>query len=117
MRRTLLVLVLFLFGTAGVALGSSRTKPTTPDSDRVQFAGRAAVGKVGLVDQRGCDRADLRCVDAAAGVEISAYGRAVDVERSVAHVLGLGNCRTAMLARAGQNAKHVGDVRRAKSYW
>jgi hypothetical protein len=117
MRRTLVVLALLLLGTAGAAFGSSRTKPSTHDYDRVQLAGRTAFGKLGLVDQRGCDRADRRCVDAATSMEITAYERAVDVERSVAHLLGLGKCRTAMLARAGQNAKHVGDVRRARNYW
>jgi hypothetical protein len=117
MRRTLFVLALLLLGTAGVASGSTRTKPTTHDYDRVQLAGRAAFGKLHLVDQRGCDRADLRCVDAATGAEISAYERAVDVERSVAHLLRLGKCRTAMLNRSGQNAEHVGNVRRARSYW
>jgi hypothetical protein len=117
MRRTLVFLTLLLLGTAGVALGSSRTKPTTHDYNRVQLAERAAQGKLHLVDQRGCDRADLRCVDSASGVEISAYDRAVGVERSVAQTLGLGRCRTAMLDRAGQNAKRAGDVRRARSYW
>jgi len=116
MRRTLVVLMLLL-GTAGVAFGSSRTKPSNHDYDRVQQAGRAAFGKLELVDQRGCDHMDLRCVDAATSVEISAYDRAVDVEHSVAQTLAFGRCRTAMMDRAGQNAKHAGDVRRARSYW
>jgi hypothetical protein len=114
----LFCLVLPLVGTPTAAAASpAKTKPTSREFDRIQAAGRAALNKLGLVDQRGCSRTSLKCLDSATGAEIAAFTRAVAVERAVARTLARGKCKTAMLRRATAYAKHGSDVRKARAAW
>jgi hypothetical protein len=119
MPRFLTLLCLLMLVTAPIAAGaaSAKTKPTSREFDRVQAAGRGALYKLGLVDQRNCDKTSLRCIDSATSAEIAAFARAVAVERAVARTLVRGKCKTAMLRRATAYAKHGSDVRKARSAW
>jgi hypothetical protein len=102
---------------ASATAATAGAKPSDRDFDRVQAAGRSALFKLGLMDARGCDRTNLRCVDSATNTEAAAFAKAVAVERSVARTLSVGKCKTAMLNRAGAYAKHASDVRKAKAAW
>lgn len=73
--------------------------------------------KLGLVDIRGCNRENLRCIDGATTAEATAFQRAVVVERGVARKLASGACKTAMLNRARAHAKHRSDVLKAQAAW
>jgi hypothetical protein len=115
--RTALVTALALVASAPATAMVERVKPTDRDYDRVQLAGRAALGKLGLVIQRGCDYTNLKCLDKATTAEASAYAHAASVEMSVAAKLSTGKCKTTMLARAKANAKHVSDVVKARRAW
>ncbi len=99
------------------ASAAGRPKPTARDFERVQDATRAAVGKLGLVDARACDKVDLPCVDKATVAEEAAFARAATVGRAVARGLAAGRCRTAMLNRANAYAKHAQDVHKARLAW
>jgi hypothetical protein len=85
--------------------------------DRVQAANRAALNRLGLVLQRGCDSTDLRCIDRATGTEEAAFLRAAAVERGAAASLRRGTCRTAILNRSAANSKRASLVRRARTAW
>ena len=116
-RLSLLAMISALTLVVTAQASAQRLKPTSVDFDRIQLAARSALGKLGLVDARSCDRDDLNCLNRAASAESASFARAASIQRSVAKKLSGGKCRTAILNRAAAYSKHASDVKKALAEW
>jgi len=115
--RTITIIVVVDLAGSPVAWGTAlRGKPTSADFYRIQTATRDALGKLAMVDSRGWDRDDLRCIDIATDAEARAFDKVAILTSKVQHKLSAGACRTVMTEQVRAYRKHHRPYERRRQH-